>query len=198
MKRWILIAAMMGALAGCQTSVDESLWSQIETLSEKKTELSLQVERLQQENETLTEQVQTLSAIDKDTRLAWLPAVQQIRIGRYSGLYNKEDQQQAPDSLIVYVEPIDAAQDTVKAAGSVQVELWNLTAVPEKAKLATWEVGAEELKSLWGRGLLGAYYRLTFPVQEVLKGDEKELTLAVRFTDYLNGKTLTAQKVITP
>ncbi len=196
MKRWMFILAMVGGMAGCRSDVQTSLWEQIKTLSEEKTELSLEVERLQRENITLAEQISTLTALDKDVRKINLSVPEKIRIGRHSGLYNKT-QGQAPDSLVVYVEPMDAAQDTVKAAGSVQVELWNLAAAPEKAKLAVWEVGADELNTLWGRGLLGAYYRLTFPLQGVLKGDEKELTLTVRFTDYLTGKILTDQKVIT-
>lgn len=195
MKRWMFIVALVGGIAGCRNEVQTSLWEQIETLSEEKTELSLEVERLQRENKTLAEQVSTLTALDKDVRTAGLSVPEKIRIGRHSGLYNKT-QGETPDSLVVYVEPMDAAQDIIKAAGRVQVELWNLIAAPERAKLATWNVEADALTMLWGRGLLGAYYRLTFPLQGVLKGDEKELTLTVRFTDYLTGKTLTDQCII--
>jgi len=195
MKRWVFIVALAGGLAGCGNEVQTSLWRQIKTLSEEKTDLTLEVERLRRENETLAQQVSTLAMIDKDVRKAGLSAPEQVRIGRHSGLYNKT-QGQTPDSLVVYVEPMDAAQDTIKAAGRMQVELWNLAAVPEQAKLAVWQVEADDLKTLWGRGLLGAYYRLTFPLEGALKGDEKELTLTVRFTDYLSGKILTDQKVL--
>jgi len=195
MKRWVLIVALAGGLAGCGNEVQTSLWQQIKTLSEEKTDLTLEVERLRRENETLAQQVSTLAMIDKDVRKAGLSAPEQVRIGRHSGLYNKIEGQ-TPDSLVVYVEPMDAAQDTIKAAGRVQVELWNLAAVPERAKLAVWQVEADDLKTLWGRGLLGAYYRLMFPLEGILKGDEKDLTLTVRFTDYLSGKILTDQKVL--
>jgi hypothetical protein len=195
MKRWVLIVALAGALAGCGNEVQTSLWQQIKTLSEEKTDLTLEVERLRREDETLAQQVSTLAMIDKDVRRAGLSAPEQVRIGRHSGLYNKTEGQ-TPDRLVVYVEPMDAAQDTIKAAGRVQVELWNLAAAPEEAKLAVWQVEADDLKTLWGRGLLGAYYRLMFPLEGILKGDEKDLTLTVRFTDYLTGKILTDQKVL--
>ena len=134
--------------------------------------------------------------MNKETRTAALVVPETLVIGRHTGLYDKGTSGK-PDSLVVYVEPRDAKQDTIKAAGNMQVELWNLAAAPEQAKLATWEIGPEELKGLWGRGLLGAYYRLTFPLEGVLKGNEKDLTVKVEFTDYLTGKTLTGQKVIT-
>lgn len=196
MKRWMLTAALLAWAAGCSSDVQTSLWEQNKALSEQKTELTLEVERLRQENETLSGQVKTLTAVNKETRTAALVVPEMLVIGRHTGLYDKGTSGK-PDSLVVYVEPRDAKQDTIKAAGNMQVELWNLAAAPEQAKLAAWEIGPEELKGLWGRGLLGAYYRLTFPLEGVLKGNEKDLTVKVEFTDYLTGKILTGQKVIT-
>ena len=40
------------------------------------------------------------------------------------------------------------------------------------------------------------YYRLTFDIAEIPAGQGQELTVKVRFVDYVTGKTLTAQKVI--
>ena len=193
MKRWMLILTLLGA-TGCRNDVQTSLWEQNKTLSETKTELTLEAERLRQENALLAGQVSTLSGIEAGARAAVVP--QTVRIGRHSGLYDKTNDG-SEDSLVVYVEPVDANQDVIKAAGSVQVELWNLGVGPENARLAAWEVGAEALKGQWGRGLLGAYYRLTFPLEGVVLGDRTELTVRVRFIDYLTGKTLTDQHVIT-
>ncbi len=195
MKRWLFIAAILAGAAGCSTDVQTSLWEQNKALSKEKTALSLEVERLERENTTLSKQVETLTAITKEARTEALVVPETLVIGRHTGLYDKSNRGTA-DSLVVYVEPRDAKQDTIKAAGGVKVELWNLNAAPEQARLATWEVGPEELKGLWGRGLLGAYYRLTFPLEGVLKGNETELTVKVEFTDYLAGKTLTEQRVI--
>ena len=64
--------------------------------------------------------------------------------------------------------------------------------------LASWKLEPEEIKTLWASTLMTNYYRLTFDVGEILDGKGQELTVKVRFTDYISGKTLTAQKVIQP
>jgi hypothetical protein len=196
MKRWMLIGVLTIGAMGCRNELQTSLWQQVKTLSDEKTELTLQVEQLRQENTQLTEQVDTLTAIDTQTRASALAVPQTIRIGRHTGFYDKA-KSGTPDTLVVYLEPLDAMQDVIKAAGSVEVELWNLGAQSSHPNLGNWQIKADELKGLWGRGLTGAYYRLTFPLDSLLKGEEKELTVRVRFTDYLTGKTLTDQRVIT-
>lgn len=198
MKRWMLIAVLAAGMAGCRSDLDvqTSLWDQIKTLSEEKTELTLQNERLEQENETLTQQVQTLATIDADVRLAALSVPESIRIGRHTGFYDKTNNG-TPDELVVYIEVRDAMQDTIKAPGQVRAELWRLSAPPAEARLGAWDISAADLSRTWGRGLTTAYYRLAFPLDGVLADGEKEFTLRVQFTDYQTGRVLTDQRVIT-
>lgn len=198
MKRWMLIAVLAAGMAGCRSDLDvqASLWEQIKTLSDERTELKLQNERLERENAALTQQVKTLAAIDADARLAGLSVPESVRIGRLTGFYEKTNNS-PPDELVVYVEVRDAMQDMVKAPGAVHVELWRLSAPPAEARLGVWDVSADELSRMWGRGLTTAYYRLTFPLDSVLADGDKEFTLRVQFTDYLTGRVLTDQCVIT-
>ena len=63
MKRWMLIAALLAGASGCN-DVQTSLWEQNKALSEQKTDLTLEVEQLRQENETLSGQVKTLTAVE--------------------------------------------------------------------------------------------------------------------------------------
>ena len=198
MKRWMLIAALAAGMAGSRSHLDvqASLWEQIKTLSDERTELKLPNERLERENAALTQQVKTLAAIDADVRLAALSVPESVRIGRLTGFYEKTNNS-PPDELVVYVEVRDAMQDTVKAPGAVRVELWRLSAPPAEARLGVWDVSASDLSRMWGRGLTTAYYRLTFPLDSVLADGDKEFTLRVQFTDYLTGRILTDQRVIT-
>ena len=62
--------------------------------------------------------------------------------------------------------------------------------------LASWTLGPEEIKTLWASTFMTNYYRLTFDITEILAGQEQELTVKVRFVDYVTGKILAAQKVI--
>jgi len=198
MKRWMLISVLAAGMAGCRSDLDvqTSLWDQVKTLGDERTELKLQNERLERENEALTQQIKTLAAIDAEVRLAALSIPENIRIGRHSGLYGKT-RDSRKDELVVHLEVRDAVQDAIKAPGAVRVELWRLSDPPAEARLGVWDISADELSRMWGKGLTAAYYRLTFPLDDVLANADKEFTLRVEFTDYLTGRELTDQRVIT-
>ncbi len=198
MKRvyWVLLAVGM-ILAGCSSSdPKDSLWGQVKSLNSEKDTLAARAEALEKENQQLRRQVQALQAIDGQQRAASLDTLTKIEIGSRSGLYDK-DNNGSKETLAIYLESIDSSQDKIKAPGRVEVELWNLdSANPQGALLKQWIIEPEQLKILWAGTLMSSFYRLSFPVDEIVKGDEKSLTVKVRFTDYITGKILSAQKPI--
>ncbi|MHC4905983.1 MAG: hypothetical protein ACYTFX_10495 [Planctomycetota bacterium] len=197
MKRWIdtLIIAMVAILlVGCGNGTQKSRGA-LEECQDQNTDLSLQIQTLQTKNDQLTEQVATLSAMDSKTRLTALDTLDKIRIGKYTDFYDK-DENGTKETLIVYLEPLDTVQDTIKAIGTVKIELWDLNASEDKAKLAEWTIGADKLHTSWGGNIFAAYYRIKLPL-ETTPDKQKEYTLKVTFTDYLSGKALTGQQVIT-
>jgi hypothetical protein len=151
--------------------------------------------RVAAENKQLKEQLATLMGIDKPARIEALSTITAIEITNRSGLYDK-NKDKKNDTLIVYLKPIDDMGDVIKAAGAVDVELWNLNAKPQEALLKSWAIEPKELKKNWSGSLMTTYYKLQFDVNSVLTGKEKDLTLKAQFTDYLTGKVLKAQKVI--
>ena len=66
----------------------------------------------------------------------------------------------------------------------------------DEALLGEWNVEAKELKQLWMGMMLTSYYRLPYKIPELLNDKQKELTIKVKFTDYLTGKIFTEQKVV--
>ena len=192
-----VIASLLILVCGCDNGGRRSLQGEFETLSRERTELKRQVEQLQSENEQLTGRVVQLAAMSPEARLEGLPDLDRIELVRRTGLYDK-DGDGRKEKLLVYVRPYDKTADKVKAAGKVQVQLWDLNTDADQALLGQWEVAGAELKQLWASTFLTNYYRLTFDVGELLTGDEGELTLNVTFTDYITGKVLHAQKVIKP
>ena len=195
--RLVVTALAVCALAlGCDRGSEKSLFDQAKLLGQENTELKLQVEKLQGDNEELTKRVKTLTSIGPDVRLEVLGRLESIEISSRSGLYDK-DKDGTKESLVVYVRTIDDAGDAIKAAGSVEVQLWDLEA-QDNARLAEWRIKPEELKVLWSSTVMTSYYRLTFDVSELLADNEKELTVKVTFTDYITGNTLRKQKVIQP
>ncbi len=206
MKRRIdsfILIALAAMLAGCSTGKKRP-WNTLEDCIQANTELSMQVQTLESENTQLTEQVNTLSTLDAEARLKALDTLEKVRIGKRTGFYDK-DKNGTKETLVVYLEPLDMAQDFIKAVGRVDIELWNLNAATDKAKLAEWTLEPAELHKTWGGTIFAGYYRLKFPVADTLSAKKNrvgtahptELTLKVSFTDYLTGKILTDQKVLT-
>ena len=198
MKRRIdsfILVALAAMLAGCSTGPKRP-WNTLEACILANTELTMQVQTLESENTQLTEQINTLSTLDAAARLEALDTLEKIRIGKRTGFYDK-DKDGTNETLVVYLEPLDAAEDFVKAVGKVDIELWNLNAAEDKAKQAEWTVEPNELHTTWGGTIFAAYYRIKLPL-EIATNQKKDYTLKVTFTDYLSGKILTAQKVLTP
>ena len=194
-RLFVIVILVLAAACGCQDQSQVSLWDQIKQLGQEKVTLREQNEKLQSENEELKQQIQTLSAIDPRIRAEAVAAMKKIEIGKRSGLFDK-DSDGIKEKLIVYVRPSDETGDTVKTPGSVEVQLWDLNNESDEAMLASWQLGPEEIKTLWASTLMTNYYRLTFDVSRILDGTDQELTVKVRFTDYMTGKSLTAQRVI--
>ncbi len=188
--------AVWTLVLGCDRGSEKNLFDQAKLLAEEKTELKLQVEKLQGDNEELTKRVETLSALGREVRLEVLGRLESIEISGRSGLYDK-DKNGTKETLVVYVRTIDDAGDAIKAVGSVEVQLWDLEA-QDNARLAQWQIKPEELKRLWSSTVMTSYFRLTFDVSELLQDNEKELTVKVTFTDYITGNILRKQRVIQP
>lgn len=192
-----LIVFALALLGGCGGRPNEALWDQIHSLNEQRNELRSQVETLESENRRLREENQTLLGIGPEEHQAAIDRLDRIAVRNRSGLYDKDDDGR-PETLVVYLETIDTAQDRIKAPGKVEVELWDLGRPAEEAMLGRWTVAPETLRSLWSAALMTHYYRLSFEVGDRLTGEEKDLTLRVRFTDTLTGKVLTDQYVFKP
>jgi len=197
-RLFVIVALVFGVACGCQKQEQsQESWDHIKQLGTEKLTLKEQNEKLQSENEDLRKQIKTLSAITPEVRTEVVSVIKKIEIGKRSGLFDK-DKDGIKEKLIVYVRPSDETGDTVKVPGSVEVRLWDLNNESSEAMLASWQLGPEDIKKLWASTLMTNYYRLTFDVSEILEGQDQELTVKVRFTDYISGKCLTAQRLLLP
>jgi hypothetical protein len=163
----------------------------------QKAELQSKLEESQIENERLRRQVEALTQLPGDKRVDALYNLKAMKIGRYTNLYD-EDKNGTKEKLVIYVQPEDEVGDVVKAAGAVEVQLWDLNRNESEAILGQWRIEPEELKKLWLASMLSSGYRLRFDVAEAVEKTERHLTVKVNFTDYLSGRTFTEQKAIKP
>jgi len=186
-------------IAGCDNTYTESpLQERVEILTIEQQQLVSQLEQSKAENEQLTKQIHTLSGLPEQLKGQNLYSVQNIEIGKYTGLFDK-DKDGTKEKLIVYIEPFDEQGDVIKAAADIEVELWDLSKTDGSALLAKWPpVKPDELKKLWFDSMLKVNYRLTFDVTDKVKSIDEPLTVKVTFTDYLSGKVFKKQKVINP
>jgi len=190
------ISIFLILVAGCATPDDkESLAVQIEQLTKEKTQQQKQIEQSEIENKQLKQQVQVLSGLPEEVKLESLNRIESVKIGKYTGFFDKDDDGRK-EKLIVYIQPIDEQGDTIKATGTVDVQLWNLNKTDSQALLGRWKVEPGELKKLWFATLVTINYRLTFDVTDIVEGLEEPSTVKVTFTDYMTGKVFNEQKVI--
>ena len=191
---FLFVAGMLFCV-GCGNN-EKSVWQQMKDLGNQESELAVRVEKLEQENQQLRQQVKTLQGLDPNERIEAVDMLDKIAIGARTGLYDK-DADGKKEVLVVYIEPTDSTGDRVKAAGQMVVRLWNLDAKDsQNAMLKQWIIEPAELKKCWSATLMTYYYRLTFKVDDVVKGDETELTIKAKFTDYLSGKVLEDQRAV--
>jgi len=185
-------------ISGCQKPAEGPLLTdQIEQLTQEKAQLQRQIEQANTENNKLKSRVEVLSSLGPEGRLESFSPLKSIQIGRYTNFYDK-DKDGKKEKLIVYVQPVDAEGDKVKAPGEVDVQLWNLNNSAGEALLGSWHVGPDELRKLWFATVVTINYRLTFDMPEAVKSFDEPLTVKVSFKDSLSGKTFEAQKVIKP
>ncbi len=199
MRTAVIITAVLVIIgSGCGTTDSRSvLRGKIDALTKQKSVFQQQLRQSRSQTEQLKKQVKTLSGLAPQVRLENLYDLQNVKVGRYTDLYDK-DKDGKKETLIVYLQPIDENGDVVKAAGAVDVQLWDLNRKDNAALLAQWQVGPKELKKLWFAAIVTINYRLTFDVADKVKTFDNSLTVKVTFTDYLTGKVFSRQKVIKP
>lgn len=189
----IVVGCLLGVVTGCQTPSAE----QVKTLRLQNAHLAEQLGHFESENEQLKERLQVLAGLEPGVEPEKIYDLKKVKITRYTGFYDK-DKDGRCEKLIVYIQPIDQEGDIVKAAGAVDVELWDLNRKDGQALLGQWHVKPDELKKLWFATVLIINYRLTFDVADKVESFDKPLVVKVTFADYLSGRVFKEQKVIKP
>ena len=196
----VLIFAALVFSNGCGGGFDESKSSLADELVQIRTEKNLleeEMDRTQTENQQLIEQVKILKGLDAKINPDDIYDLKQIKITRYTKLYDK-DKDGTNETLIVYVKPLDEYEDEVKAAGTVDIELWSLEDDANDVVLGTWHVGVDELKDMWFSTMMSINYRLSFELGAEAIGLNEPMVVKVKFIDYLSGKVFKEQKIIKP
>jgi hypothetical protein len=169
--------------------------------------------QLRKENQTLRERIDdlerrheadqaTIRGLDSTTvpvlpaqRTAELFTVAGLSFGRLTGGADLDPDKGGDEAIKVYVVPIDGSGDPLKAAGSFQVEAFDLSS-PTQPLVGSWDFAVDQASVNWyGQSLLYTYI-LTCPWQQRLP-HSRDITIRVTFTDSLTRRVFTAQRQVT-
>jgi hypothetical protein len=182
---------------GCQNNETEQTLEKLNALEQQNTKLTERAAELQKQNEQLENRITVLAGLPEKSLPEKIYNLQQVKIVDYSNLYDKNKDGKI-DTLLVYIEPIDDRGDSIKAACSIEIQLWDLNKTPDKSLLGEWKIPADVLKNSWVISFISAHYRLSFDVTGKIEKYDGPLTINVTFTDYLSGKVFKEQKIIKP
>jgi hypothetical protein len=193
----LALAAVL--LAGCGIGSERvsPLEMKVRALEQEKVQLTGQLEQSRAETEQVKAQVKALAALPQDKKENQFYALSAVKIARFTDFYDKNNDGKR-ETLIVYVQPIDQAGDVIKTAGTVSVQLWNLSDPSGQALLGQWQVLPDELYKRWFDTLTSTAFRLTFDAPVTPAVLAQPLTVRMTFTDYLTGQVFTDQFVIQP
>jgi hypothetical protein len=90
---------------------------------------------------------------------------------------------------------MDSRGDIVKAAGSVDVQLWDLKNEETDAKIGQWQIQPDQLQQFWFAAIV-TNYKLTLNLDKPIEKYDQPLVVKITFTDHLTGKTFQEQKII--
>ncbi|MBL7133804.1 MAG: hypothetical protein ISS78_06880 [Phycisphaerae bacterium] len=166
----------------------------------KEEKLLSQVRKLEREKDGLQtviidqqKQIRNLQALGQGKRLERLFHVSRIELGRYTGGVDTNGLV-GHDAIKVFLRPIDQDGSTVKAAGDVKIQIYDLALPADENLIGEYEWPVDKISKHWSGGFMTYYFSFVCPWKKASLPKHNELTVRVEFVDYLTGKTFTAQK----
>lgn len=188
----LLLACLAG---GCDNPTAERAHALEMRVVELEQALATRGEKIEDLNAQLAhqqEQIRTLQTLG-EKRMEFLPRVDGVEIGQHTGGLDA-DKQPGHELVKVFVLPRDSDGSVIKAAGSVTLQLYDLALPEDQTLLVENTIDVEDLSKHWSSGFMTYHYSFELPLPQPLQ--HEELTLRVAFTDYLTGRTHSAQKTI--
>ncbi len=192
----ILAGCLLAITAGCESQKAKPAISEKETLQQQNTQLKKQIDSYKAENVELQKQISTLTVTGKAATKD-IYDLKKVELTKYTNFYDR-DKDGKKEKLIAYLKPTDSQGDIIKAAGEVNIQLWDLNKKETSALLTQWNIPADKLGEKWFSAILGTNYRFAFDITGKVKDFSIPLTVKATFKDRLSGKTFFSQKVIEP
>ena len=185
---------VLGCLTGCEPPDRQrelTLERQRDAAEAKVRQLTSEVEKLSADLKNRQEQIETLQTLG-DKRLKNLFRVEEIELSRHTGGIDL-DKKPGQDAIKVFLLPRDNSGNVLKAAGDVKIQLFDLAQPKDETLFAEFTYPVKDIAKYWSGGFMTYHYSFECKWKTPPKHDE--ITVRATFTDYLTGKTFTAQKL---
>lgn len=195
---WVYFVAgtlTLATIAGCTKVGPGELASCKSQVSDLERENASLKEKLAAEHRTIESQnarIETLSAVPAD-RMKQLVTVERVELARLSGGYD-EPRDGVDDGIVAYVQPVDRDGDVIKATGSIEVKVYDLTGTLPVIVGETTIAADQSLKAWYGK-LWTQHFTVRVPFAK--RPGSNDVTVRVRYVELLTGKTFVAQKACT-
>ncbi len=186
-----LTLLIVGLVAGCNSSGQYNNNIDYAALNKQ---LKLSLARQKNEIIQLNRQLATLRGFPAD-RLKYIVAVTHIAFGRFTQPYDKNHDGRI-DSINIYLLPTDKDGDIIKAAGKVEINLWDLTAPRGKRFLGYWVYNLKDLQKHWLSGFMANHYKFALPWPESKQFPAAGVTVNLTYKDALTGNSFEIQKLL--
>ena len=180
--------------AGCESTGGVELRQEIaalrETVKDKDNQLLAQKAALDEVHRQLAV---ARSISEEDLTRIFYP--ERIIIDKLSGGANY-DGQAGDDGVTVYIKPVDRVGDTIKVAGDVRIQLYDLAAASGQNLIGEYFIPVDQVSKLWHGKLLTNHYTIKCPWPHA-PPEHTEITIRATFVDYLTKRVLSAQATCT-
>lgn len=193
-RTYVLALSLLCLLVGCNDQKQFIDDSRAQLIQEKR-QLQQEKAALEQANAQLKEQIATLQKFPSD-RMDQFVKVEKIEFGKFTRAYDgdiEQDPDGYDDGVIVYLILKDQYGDVIKAAGTVEIEIWDLAAGKD---IIGEVIPMSDLQDYWLSGPLTNHYKFQLPWPKDHPPANRFLTLKLRFQEALTGKTFEEHKKI--
>jgi hypothetical protein len=161
----LLLTLALSAAIGCRSSGSDAVEAELRARDEDLRIVRSELERTEAYNQYLQRElhnVQHPGPLPPDGVPAPDCRVKTITLGRQTGGYDA-DGIPGDEALQVVLEPRDADNHTIKAAGTLQVQALEVLPAGTKKPLSAWQISPDELRKTWKSGLLSTGYFIVLP-----------------------------------
>lgn len=193
LARAAICVPLLWCLVGCESKTERELQAQVTRLQDAAAEKDKQLVNQRALIDELQRRVQTASAFT-DEQLAQIIHPVRLVIDDLTGGADY-DNRPGHDGVTVYLRPVDSEGDSLKVAGDVRIELYDLAAPPAEQLVGRCTYPADEARKLWYGKLMT--YHFTMKCAWSAPPKHPEITIRATFVDYMTQRVMTAQAVRT-